>query len=151
MSHSFTQLLTYIVFSTKNREPHIDAEIKPHVYAYMGGIVKKELGGIPLAINGTTDHIHLLLRLPPTVALADTLRTIKANSSRWVHERWTSRAAFKWQTGYGAFSVSQSNTASVSRYIARQEEHHRSASFQHEMISFLRKHGIDYDERHLWD
>src|SRR5215813_4901355 len=122
MPHSFTNLLTHIVFSTKGRIPQINQELKPQLLAYMGGIVR-EIHGAALLINGTADHVHLLVRLPATVALADALRTIKTNSSRWVHERWPGRADFSWQTGYGAFSVSQSNAEAVLHYIAKQEAH----------------------------
>lgn len=149
MAHTFTNLLTHIVFSTKHRTPQLDQELKPQLLAYMGGIVR-ELNGVALLINGTADHVHLLVRLPATLALANVLRTIKTNSSRWVHEKWPARSDFVWQTGYGAFSVSQSNASAVLRYIATQEEHHRKVSFQQEMIAYLRRHGIDYDERHIW-
>jgi REP element-mobilizing transposase RayT len=151
MAHTFTNLLTHIVFSTKNRTPQIDQELKPQLLAYMGGIAR-EINGVALLINGTVDHVHLLVRLPATVALADVLRVIKTNSSRWVHEKWPTRSAFAWQIGYGAFSVSQSKAETVLRYIANQEEHHRKVSFQQEMISYLRRNKIDYyDERYIWD
>jgi REP element-mobilizing transposase RayT len=150
MAHTFTNLLTHIVFSTKHRTPQIDQKLKPQLLAYMGGIVR-EINGVALLINGTADHVHLLVRLPATVALADVLRLIKTNSSRWVHEQWPSRSDFAWQTGYGAFSVSQSNAEAVLRYIARQEEHHRKVSFQQEMIAYLRRNKIEYDERYIWD
>ncbi len=150
MPHSFTNLLTHIVFSTKGRIPQINQELKPQLLAYTGGIVR-EIHGSALLINGAADHVHLLVRLPATVALADALRAIKTNSSRWVHERWPARADFAWQTGYGAFSVSQSNAETVLRYIAKQEEHHRKASFQQEMITYLRRNKIDYDERYIWE
>jgi putative transposase len=142
--------MTHFIFSTKDRVPYIDAELKPRLLAYMGGIVN-ELGGEPLIINGVADHVHLLVRLRPAVAPAELLRVLKTNSSRWVHEEWKSRSAFGWQTGYGAFSVSESNVRRVSRYIAEQEEHHRKVSFQEEFMTFLRKHRIDYDERYIWE
>jgi REP element-mobilizing transposase RayT len=150
MAHTFTNLLTHVVFSTKRRIPQIDQELKPQLLAYIGGIVR-ELHGVAHLINGTADHVHLLVRLPATVALAHALRTIKTNSSRWVHEKWPTRSDFAWQTGYGAFSVSQSNAETVLRYIANQEEHHRKVSFQQEMISYLRRNKIEYDERYIWE
>jgi len=150
MAHTFTNLLTHVIFSTKDRLPHIDAELKAPLLAYMGGIVR-ELYGTAMTINGTADHVHLLVRLPPTISLADAMRVLKTNSSRWVHEKWPSHCAFAWQTGYGAFSVSQSNVASVVRYIAEQERHHRKVSFQEEFLAYLRRHGIDYDERYIWE
>jgi putative transposase len=130
---NFTNLLTHIIFSTKHRAPQIDQPLKPQLLAYMGGIVR-EINGAALLINGTADHVHLLVRLPATVALADALRLIKTNSSRWVHEQGQTHSDFTWQTGYGAFSVSQSNAAAVLRYIAKQEEHHRKVSFQQELM-----------------
>ena len=85
MAQTLTNLLFHVVFSTKDRLPLIDAELKPDLLAYIGGIVR-ELGGKLLAANGTADHVHLLLRLPPRLALADTVRVVKTNSSRWVQE-----------------------------------------------------------------
>jgi hypothetical protein len=92
-----------------------------------------------------------LLSLPPTVALADVMRTQKANSSKWMHEQWPRREAFAWQAGYGAFSVSQSNLEAVRTYIANQEEHHKRVTFQEEFLAFLKRHGIAYDERYIWE
>ena len=148
MPHTFTSLLTHIIFSTKDRLHLIDDDLRPHLHAYLGGIVR-ELKGTPLIINGTDDHVHLLIALPPTVSLSDTLRVIKTNSSRWAHE--TRRRPFAWQSGYGAFSVSRSNVAAVTHYIAQQEEHHRKVSFKEEFISFLKKHEIEFDERYIWE
>ena len=148
MPHNFTNLLTHIVFSTKERFPFIDAALRHDLHAYLGGIVR-ELKGTPLIVNGTADHVHLLAALPPTVSTSDALRVIKTNSSRWVHE--TRRKAFGWQSGYGAFSVSRSKVPSVTHYIAQQEEHHRKVSFKEEFITFLKRHGIDFDERYIWE
>lgn len=150
MAHTFTNLLTHIIFSTKHRAPQIDQSLKPQLLAYMGGIVR-EINSAALLVNGTADHVHLLVRLPATVALADALRVIKTNSSRWVHEQGPTHSDFAWQTGYGAFSVSQSAAEAVLRYIANQEEHHRKVSFQQEMIAYLRRNKIAYDERYIWD
>jgi REP-associated tyrosine transposase len=150
MAHTFTNLLVHVIFSTKDRSPSIDSEMKPQLLAYVGGIVR-ELKGKAYAINGTADHIHLLSNIPPTLALSDALRTIKTNSSRWVHDQGASHQAFGWQTGYGAFSVSRSNVPDVIRYINNQEEHHRKISFQEEFVAFLKKHGIEYDERYIWE
>ncbi|MCH8852208.1 MAG: transposase [Planctomycetes bacterium] len=117
---------------------------------YIGGIVR-ELGRTAIAVGGTADHVHVLLRLPPSVSIADAMRVVKTNSSRWVHETSPNCRSFAWQTGYGAFSVSESNRQRVSDYIANQENHHRRTSFQEEYLAFLRRHGIDYDERFVFD
>jgi putative transposase len=149
MSHTYTHLAIHIVFSTKDRTPSISVEIRPELFAYMGGIVRN-FGGKPIIINGLADHVHLLISLPPTMALADALRVLKANSSKWVHESWPERSTFGWQTGYGAFSVSHSAVDDVTQYIQNQETHHRKYSFQEEFLALLKKHNIPYDEPYIW-
>jgi putative transposase len=127
--------------------PLIDSDIKPRLHAYLGGIVR-ELKGTALGVNGTMDHVHMLIGLPPTVALSDVVRVTKANSSRWIHEQVGDKK-FGWQSGYGAFSVSQSKAQTVLACIAHQEEHHRKFSFKEEVAAFLKKYGIEYDEHFL--
>ncbi|MBL8798510.1 MAG: IS200/IS605 family transposase [Planctomycetia bacterium] len=150
MAHSFSNLLYHIIFGTKHRVPCIDPELMPRLHAYLGGIVH-ELDGKPLIINGTTDHVHLLVGLSTRSSIADALRVLKTNSSRWVHETWPARSAFGWQAGYAAFSVSHSQRSAVWKYIQNQAEHHRKLTFAEEYQQFLRKHGIEYDERYLWE
>jgi putative transposase len=148
MSHTFTNLLTHVIFSTKDREPLITAALHDDLLAYLGGIVR-ELGGVLRTANARPDQVHLLCSLPPTVATSDALRVVKTNSSRWVH-RSRSFPGFDWQTGYGAFSVSQSLASAVVQYIGNQEKHHRGVTFQEEFVAFLKKHGVAYDERYIW-
>ncbi|HYL14720.1 MAG TPA: transposase [Terriglobales bacterium] len=124
------------------------AEKKNDVCAYLGGIIR-ELNGVALIVNGTADHMHMLVRVPPPRSISEIARVLKTNSSRWIYERWSEHKDFAWQTGYGAFSVSTSNIAAVTKYIAEQEEHHKTRSFQDEFIAFLRKNGIVYDDRHI--
>jgi putative transposase len=150
MAHTFTNLLTHIIFSTKDRAPFIAAELKPELHAYLGGMVR-EIKGKAYSINGTADHVHLLVSLPPTLALSDAMKMVKANSSRWVSDKWSSRKDFSWQIGYAAFSVSKSNVSPVIRYIENQEKHHRKVTFKEEFLEFLSKHGIEYDERYIWE
>ena len=119
------------------------------LFAYLGGIVR-EMKGKALIINGMADHAHMLVELPPAVPVAELMRVTKTNSSRWTHETRPGHSGFAGQTGYAAFSVSRSNAPAVSRYIAEQEKHHRKRTFQEELILFLKKHGIEYDERYLW-
>ena len=148
MAHTFANLLTHVIFSTKDPQPLISRDLKPELLAYMGGIVR-ELQGKCVAANSMPGHVHLLLWLPPAVAIAEAVRIAKTNSSRWIH-RNPGRRGFAWQTGYGAFSVSQSNAVSVLKYIREQEKHHRRVTFQEEFISFLKKNGVRYDERYIW-
>jgi REP element-mobilizing transposase RayT len=144
MPHSYSTLLVHAVF--KDRARMIDDEIRPDLFAYMGGIVR-EIGGTARIINGTEDHVHLLMSLAADTSIADCLRVVKTNSSRWIHEKCPK---FAWQNGYGAFSVSASNQNQVVKYIQNQEQHHRRMSFQDEFVALLRKHGVVFDERFLW-
>jgi putative transposase len=148
MSHTYTNLLSHVVFSTKDRRRLIDAEMKPRLLGYINGIVD-ESGGKVLSLNAMPDHLHMLWESPPTLPLSDAMRVLKTNSSRWVHETWGSQKSFAWQTGYGAFSVSRSNVSAVATYIKEQESHHRKRTFQEEFIELLVKHGIDYDPRYV--
>ena len=147
MSHTYTNLLTHIVFSTKERLPLMTNEIKPELFAYLGGLVK-ESKGKPVIINGMSDHVHLLVSLPPNISMSDALRFIKANSSKWVSQKF--RKPFEWQKGYGAFSVSRSNIDAVYKYIHNQEIHHQKFDFETEFIALLEKNDVDFDEKFLW-
>jgi len=149
MPSSYAALNYHLVFSTKNRVAHITSDIQERLYSYVGGIVRKEKGQL-IAAGGIPDHVHFLMTLHPTIAVADLMRVVKANSSKWLHESFPSKAGFGWQDGYGAFTVSNSNIDQVKKYIADQEEHHRTMTFQEEFIVFLKKHNIPYDERYIW-
>ena len=150
MAHTYVNLLVHVIFSTKDRRPHIDAELQSRLFAYMGGVLR-DIGATPLIVNGMPDHVHQLVGLPSTRSIAEVIRVVKANSSKWVHEEFASRRDFGWQSGYAAFSVSQSNVDAVRQYVADQEEHHRTVSFQEEYVAFLKRHGIVYDERYVWE
>lgn len=149
MGHTHTNLLFHIVFSTKERALLLDAELKPRLFAYLGGIFR-ELGGMALLINGPADHIHILALLPAKLGVSEVVGKVKANSSGWVHREFPDKRSFAWQTGYAAFTVSHSQRQSVLDYIWDQEEHHRKISFKEEFVAFLKKHEIAYDERYLW-
>jgi len=150
MAHTYSNLLVHALFSTKKRAPLLDAELKVELFSYMGGIIA-QLRGKPILTGGPKDHVHLLFVLPCSLSVADLMEKVKANSSKWVKNRWQNRSHFAWQTGYTAFSVSQSNLESVKRYIASQETHHRRITFQEEVLAFLKKHEIAYDPRYVLD
>jgi putative transposase len=150
VGQTFTCLHYHVVFSTKNRVPQITLDLRERLYGYMGGIIKGERGFL-LEAGGTEDHVHLLISLPSQPSVADLLRLIKTNSSKWVHEMSPHHRAFAWQSGYGAFSVSRSNDEDVRRYITTQAEHHRRMTFQEEFLEFLRRHEIPFDERYIWE
>jgi len=148
MASTVSNLLVHVVFSTKNREPRISPEIQPDLHAYLGGIVRSE-GGVALGIGGMPDHVHLLVRVKPALAVATLVRQMKAKSSRWMRQHRAGDPGFAWQSGYGAFSVSESQVGAVRRYIANQAKHHRRRSFREELFELLEKQGIEYDERYI--
>ena len=150
MAHTFTNLLTHIIFSTKDRMPTLESDLKNRLFPYMGGIFR-ELDATPLLINGPTDHVHILAVLPAKIAPAEIISKVKSNSSGWVHKTLPARKTFAWQTGYAAFGVSPSQKQAVLDYIEKQEEHHRKVSFKEEFLAFLQKHEIEYDEKYLWE
>ena len=150
MSRTYTSLLSHVVFSTKDREPMLTPEIRERLFPYMGGIVRN-LEGVALAINGVADHVHALVSLPAALSVSEFVSKLKSNSSRWIHETFPEQRQFAWQTGYAAFSVSMSQKQPVIDYIAGQEEHHRKTTFKEEVIAFLKKHEIQYDERYVFE
>ena len=147
MSSTHLSLHYHLVFGTKHREPWIATFWRDRLHAYLGGVMR-EIEGVAEAVGGTADHVHLLVGLKATHRLSDVLRDLKRASSEWVHVNYP-LPAFGWQEGYGAFTVSASNRGDVASYIARQEEHHRTRTFREEYIEFLRKHGVEFDERFL--
>ncbi len=149
MPNTYTNLLFHIVYGTKYRKPLIKSSWQDDLYGYVGGIIRDE-NGILLAAGGMTDHIHLLAKLPPTIAVSDMLRLIKTNSSKWANERGDV-SYFEWQAGYAAFSVSESQADPVRQYIRTQEEHHRVRTFKDEYLQMLRKHKIQFDERYVFE
>jgi len=150
MPQSFVSLNCHVIFNTKDREPLITDTVQSRLYEYIGGTARNT-GSKLLAIGGMFDHLHLLLSLGKQTCVADSVRDIKANSSRWIHETFEGLHGFAWQSGYGAFSVSCSNADEVKRYIAEQPQHHRVRTFKEEFIAFLTRHNIEYDERYIWD
>ncbi len=148
MSSTHLSLHYHIVFSTKNRRAVINDEWRDRLHAFLGGCIKT-IDGIPEAVGGTRDHVHLLIGLRATYRLADVVKDIKTASSRWVHTEIENKL-FAWQTGYGAFTVSVSNLEKVKNYILKQVEHHRQKSFQDEYVDLLKLSHVEYDERFLW-
>ncbi len=148
MPSTHLSLHYHIIFSTKDRAPIIASAWRERLHAYIGGIARN-MGGIAEAVGGVNDHLHLLLGLRSTHCLAESVRDLKAVSSRWVHEE-VGLANFAWQEGYGAFTVSASQRMQVCAYIARQEEHHKKRTFQEEYVEFLKRCGVEYDNRYLW-
>jgi REP element-mobilizing transposase RayT len=150
MPQSLSSILIHLIFSTKNREPFLTPEIDLELYPYMASIFKATKSPA-LIINGTTDHLHTLLSLSRTVTIADLVEEVKTESSKWIKTKGREFRNFHWQSGYGAFSIGQSQVSSVKRYIARQKDHHRRVTFQDEYRKFLKAYDIEFDERYVWD
>ncbi len=149
MAGTFTCLKYHITFSTKDRRPSITREMQLRLFEYLGGMIR-ERRSILYEIGGVADHIHMLVRLHPSLAVASFLRELKSSSSGWIHRTFPDERSFAWQEGYGAFSVSQSQVDKVGAYIQNQFEHHKRYSFQDEFRGLLRAHEIDYDETTIW-
>jgi REP element-mobilizing transposase RayT len=147
MSTTHTHLLYHLIFATKQREPVIAPAWRAQLHEYLGGTVRG-LGGMPQGVGGVADHVHLLVSLKSTHCISDFMRELKKNSSRWVRET-IGVASFHWQDGYAAFTVSASSRSAVRKYIAGQEEHHQVKTFREELVSFLKKSGVDFDEGFL--
>ena len=147
MPSTHTCLIYHLIFATKNREPVIAAEWRSRLHEYLGGAVRG-LDGISQGVGGVADHVHLLVGLKPTHCVSDFMRALKKSSSIWVSET-IGLHGFHWQEGYAAFTVSASARATVQKYIADQEEHHRVKSFREELIEFLKKSEIPFDEKYL--
>jgi putative transposase len=150
MPQSLANVLIHVIFSTKNREPLIEAAVQNPLYAYMATACNT-IGCQAHKIGGTNDHIHIACSLSRTITIAEFIGTIKADSSKWIKTQGQSLAGFSWQNGYGAFSIGQSQLQSVNKYIAGQVEHHRVRSFQEEFREFLRRYQVQYDEKYVWD
>jgi REP element-mobilizing transposase RayT len=150
MPGTYSQILLHVVFSTKNRESWIMENVAERLYPYIGGIVRAEKGAL-YAIGGVGDHVHLYLRWRPDESVSNLMRTVKARSSKWVHDNFPSLRDFAWQEGYSAFSVSKSQEEAVKQYIAGQAEHHKVEDFKSELLRLLRAHGVEFDEGYVFE
>ncbi|MGO9469660.1 MAG: IS200/IS605 family transposase [Isosphaeraceae bacterium] len=150
MSQSLVKNLTHLVYSTKSRRPWLLTQHRDRLFAYQAGIFQ-EWDSPALAIGGVEDHVHALFALSKNHALKKMVEEVKKGSSKWMKIDGPKNGDFQWQAGYAGFSVSQSNLSAVKRYIENQEEHHRKMTFQDELRELLRRHGIEFDERYLWD
>jgi putative transposase len=151
MPQSLSAVYIHLVFSTKERRPFLrDKIVRDALHAQLGAI-SRTLECPPLLVGGVEDHIHLLARFARTITQAEWVKEIKRVSNLWIQQLGREYGDFQWQGGYADFSVSQSNLDAVKHYIATQEEHHRTMSFQEELRALLRKHEIEWDERYVWD
>ena len=150
MPQSLSKVILHIIFSTKNRQPFLDSDVRPRMHAYLATICR-DLGAELVHVGGIADHVHIVTTLPRTLSQAQLVEQIKKTSSKWIKELDARYRTFFWQRGYGAFSVSPSQLVAVLQYVEAQQTHHRTRTFQEEYRDLLRRHGIDFDERYVWD
>jgi len=151
MSQSHAQIYLHLVFSTKERRPFLrDHDLRNRLHEYVGGACR-DLGCPSIRVGGFDDHIHVACRFGRTITIADLIRELKRESSKWIKDKGRGVAHFQWQAGYGAFSVSPSHVARLKEYIENQETHHAKESFQDEFRRLLKLYGIEWDERYVWD
>jgi REP-associated tyrosine transposase len=150
MPQSLSKVMVHIIFSTKDREPWLGSDVGPRMHAYLATVCR-DLGADLVRVGGVADHVHIVTTLPRTVSQAQLIEEIKKSSSKWIKTLDARYRGFFWQRGYGAFSVSPSQLEAVLEYVDTQQEHHRTHTFQEEYRELLRRHGVDFDERYVWD
>lgn len=148
MSHTYASNRVHVVFSTKDRKKNLADDLHPKLWGYMNGIAKNH-GFEAVKIGGASDHVHALLVVPPAMPLAKAVQSIKGCSSKWLNDTGAAGTSFAWQEGYGAFSVSASQTDGVVAYIENQPAHHARRNYEEEFVELLRRYGISYDPAHM--
>jgi len=143
-------ILLHVVFSTKFRKSYLADEWRDDLFGYIGGIVKDHKASL-LKAGGIEDHVHLFLRIHPEFAISKTIQLLKANSSKWINDQRKLPGRFEWQRGYGAFSVSQSMSDAVTKYISKQREHHSKQNFVDEYLSMLANHQVEFDPKYVFE
>jgi len=150
MANTYTQLYFHVIFAVKGRRNHISKKWKDELYKYITGIILNKSQKL-MIINGMPDHLHLLIGTKPNCNLSDLVRDIKANSSKWINEKQFIKGKFEWQTGFGAFTIGQSQISKIVNYIKNQEAHHTKKTFKEEYTGFLNAYEIDYKNKYLFD
>jgi putative transposase len=150
VANTYSALYYHIVFSTKGREPWIAPDIEARVWGYLAEVANM-YGMVALKIGGLEDHIHAVLEIPPTLPVSKAVQLLKGNSSRWIRLTLPELDTFRWQDGYGVFTVSKSTLPATIRYVERQREAHLKRTFQDEFRALLSRHDVAYDERYFWD
>ena len=150
MPQSLSKVIIHIIFSTKDREPWLDSDVRPRTHAYLATVCR-DLSAEITHVGGVADHVHIVTTLPRTLSQAEFIEKIKKASSKWIKTVNVRYRGFFWQRGYGVFSVSPSQLDAVRRYAHQQQEHHRTRTFQEGCRELLRRHGVDFDERYVWD
>ena len=150
MPQSLSLILVHLIFSTKDREPFIHSDVEGDLHGFLGGI-GRDCHCPALTIGGMADHVHVLTSVSRTTTVAQLVEELKTRSSKWIKDKGPAYELFHWQNGYGAFSIGKSQEDVVRAYITGQKEHHRQTTFQEEFLAFLKKYGVEYDERYIWE
>jgi REP-associated tyrosine transposase len=150
MPQSLTKLYAHLIFSTKNRQPFIDEEIRPRVHGYLATIIRN-LDSLWVVVGGVADHVHILFDMGKLHAPVEFVEQVKRESSKFVKTLDSKYKDFYWQRGYGMFSVGPANRGEAEEYVRDQENHHRTKTFQEEFRAFLQRYEIEYDEKYVWD
>src|SRR5437867_2387276 len=150
MPQSLSQVLIHIVFSTKDRHPWLDPDVRPRMHAYLATVCR-DCRCEAYRVGGVADHVHIAARLARTISQSELLEKIKKTSSAWIKTQGTDYEHFFWQGGYGAFSIGFSQIDDLMRYIDNQESHHKTKTFQEEYRELLQKYSVSFDERYVWD
>lgn len=150
MAATLTSVLIHATFSTRNREPLIPRDLLPELFRYMGGVCR-DMNSPLLHAGGTSDHVHLLLSLGKTESIANVMMHAKRATSMWIKNARSECTTFAWQDGYFAFSIGHDAVDAVRAYLDSQDEHHRTRSFQEEVLTFLKKYNVAYDPKYLWE
>jgi putative transposase len=145
---SFVSCLMHCVFATKKRRALINVDLQRRLWPHLGGIAPENQMRA-LVVGGVEDHVHVLLSIPSTLAVAKAIQLLKGNSSKWIHEMFNECSDFEWQEGYGAFSIGVSGIEDTTKYIQGQKEHHAKMTFKEELEAFLKRHGMEYVDRDL--
>ena len=150
MPQSLTKLYAHLIFSTKNRQPFLDEEVRPRVHAYLATIIR-DLDSPWVVVGGVADHVHILFDMGKMHAPVKFVEQVKRESSKFVKTLGETQRQFFWQRGYGMFSVGPKDRDEAEAYVRGQEEHHRTKTFQEEFRAFLEQYGIGYEEQYVWD
>ena len=150
MPQSLSLVVIHVIFSTQERHHLLDADVRPRLHAYLA-TTARNAGCECYRVGGVVDHVHLAIRLSRTITIADLVENLKTASSKWLKIQAQNLTTFSWQRGYGCFPVGPTDLDSLCAYIDRQEDHHRTRTFQEEFRMFLKKYGVEHDEAYLWD
>ena len=149
MSQSLSKLYVHIVFHVKGNTTFIREKDSIQLYSYIACVLKGH-HSLPIQINGTDNHIHIICVMSKNIALATLVQQIKSSSSGWIKTLDEYYKDFAWQKGYAGFSVSPSVHDKTVQYILNQQQHHKKISFRDELLIFFKEYQVEYDERYLW-